>query len=325
MLKNKIKAIKIGFLIFCILPTISYGLDKEDLLKFLVKSSYPEVKVIDKEESKENSEEENKEENIYNKEDEDKSNVSNESEEEYVKIHVGEENAPNLENEDKETLSLDSNYQNNLRVTKDNPKMLIYHTHGSETYSEQPKDNYHSTDKASSVIAVGDALTTELNNKGWGVVHSTTHNDLSYNKSYQTSFNTAQSILSQYESVDIAIDLHRNGLTIKDETTKKSMHEKDTTEINGETVAKFFFVVGQRNQNVAELKKEADKITALAQEKYPGIVGGVVMKEYGRFNQYIADNCLLVEVGSNATSIKESKATTKYLAEILDEYYRDKK
>ena len=47
MLKNKIKAIKIGFLIVCILPNISLALDKEDILKYLVKSSYPEVKVIE--------------------------------------------------------------------------------------------------------------------------------------------------------------------------------------------------------------------------------------------------------------------------------------
>lgn len=318
MLKNKIKAMKIGFLIACILPTVSYSLDREDLLKFLVKSSYPEVKVMDKGE-------ENSGKNINNEKSDEKKvgNDKTENDEEYVKVHIGEENAPDLEN--KEALSLESNYKNDLRVTKDNPNMLIYHTHSSETYSDQPKDNYHSTDKESSVLAVGDALTTELSNKGWGVIHSTTYNDLSYNESYQTSLNTAKSVLSQYESVDIVIDLHRNGLKIKDEATKKSIHEKETVEVNGETVAKFFFVVGQRNQNVAELKKEAEEITALAQKKYPGIVGGVVMKEYGRFNQYIADNCLLVEVGSNATSVKESKATTKYLAEVLDEYYRDKK
>ena len=34
MIKNKIKAIEIGFLIVCILPTVSQALDKEDILKF---------------------------------------------------------------------------------------------------------------------------------------------------------------------------------------------------------------------------------------------------------------------------------------------------
>ena len=52
MFKNRIKAIKIGFLLVCILPTIAQALDKDDLLKYLLKSSYPEVKVIDKDEEK---------------------------------------------------------------------------------------------------------------------------------------------------------------------------------------------------------------------------------------------------------------------------------
>ena len=51
MIKNKIKTIKLGFLIVCILPTFSYALDKEDILEYLVKSSYPEVKVIDDEDN----------------------------------------------------------------------------------------------------------------------------------------------------------------------------------------------------------------------------------------------------------------------------------
>ena len=49
----------------------------------------------------------------------------------------------------------------------------------------------------------------------------------------------------------------------------------------------------------------------------------VVVKPYGRFNQYMADNGLLIEIGNNATSTKESQGICKYLAEILDEYYSD--
>ena len=55
MIKNKIKTIKLGFLIVCILPTFSYALDKEDILEYLVKSSYPEVKVIDDEDNNKNN------------------------------------------------------------------------------------------------------------------------------------------------------------------------------------------------------------------------------------------------------------------------------
>ena len=170
-------------------------------------------------------------------------------------------------------------------------------------------------------MAVGSALSTELTEKGWGVVHSTKYNDLSYNESYATSAKTVKSILSEYDSVKIAIDLHRDGQSLKTEQAKKTVHDKYTTEINGETVAKFFLVVGQRNQNVGELKRQAEEITALAEKKYPGLVCPVVTKQYGRFNQYMSENGLLIEIGNNATSTKEALATSKYVAEILDEYY----
>lgn len=319
MIKNKIKAIKIGFLIVCILPTICQALDKEDILKYLVRTSYPEVKVIE-EESEESTESKNDEESSKTTNNINSSN----DEEEYVNVYVGEENKPQ-EKKDKETKDasnvLGSSYTNELRVTKDKPQMLIYHTHSSETYSDSPENNYHSTDIEHSVMSVGSVLSTELTEKGWGVVHSTKYNDLSYNEAYATSAKTIQSLLSKYNSIKVSIDLHRDGQNINSTQAKKAAHDKYTTEINGEKVAKFFLVVGQRNQNVGELKRQAEEITALAEKKYPGLVCPVVTKQYGRFNQYMAENGLLIEIGNNATSTKESQATCKYLAEILDEYY----
>ena len=165
-------------------------------------------------------------------------------------------------------------------------------------------------------MSVGSVLTTELSEKGWGVIHSTKYNDLAYNEAYATSGKTVHSVI-------ISIDLHMDGRSIKTTQDKKELHDKYTTKINGETVSKFFLVVGQRNKNVGELKRQAEEITALAQKKYPGLVCPVVVKPYGRFNQYMADNGLLIEIGNNATSTKESQGTCKYLAEILDEYYSD--
>ncbi|UPA29803.1 stage II sporulation protein P [Terrisporobacter glycolicus] len=323
MIKNKIKAIKIGFLIVCILPTISQALDKEDILKYLVKSSYPEVKVIDKED-KDNKDSDDNSKSTNNI----KSNTNSKDDKEYVNVYVGEENKPESKEEkkSKETSNIiDSSYTNDIRVTKDKPQMLIYHTHSSETYSDSPKNNYHSTDIEHSVMSVGSILSTSLSEKGWGVVHTTKYNDLSYNDAYATSAKTIKSILSKYNSIKVSIDLHRDGQSVSTAQAKKSVHDKYTTKINGETVAKFFLVVGQRNQNVGELKRQAEEITALAEKKYPGLVCPVVTKQYGRFNQYMADNGLLIEIGNNATSTKEAQATCKYLAEILDEYYSNMK
>ena len=75
--------------------------------------------------------------------------------------------------------------------------------------------------------------------------------------------------MNQYDDVDITIDLHRDGLNISNETVKNNIHNKYTTTINGERVAKFFFVVGARNDDVTKVKKLADSLTQYAKKKYP--------------------------------------------------------
>ena len=45
-------------------------------------------------------------------------------------------------------------------------------------------------------------------------------------------------------------------------------------------------------------------------------------KDYARFNQFTSDNHLLLEVGGNANSIEEAKASIPYIAEIIDEYFK---
>ncbi len=313
MLKKRIKTLFMSCVLVCILPIISCAMDKDEFLKFLVNSSYPESKVEDTENGKDKSEE---------------NTNSKENDEEYIKFHIGEENIPtiNEKQETTETVSVnDSKYQNDIRVTKENPRMLIYHTHSAETYSNSPEGNYHSKDKANSVMAVGELVTEELNKKGWGVVHSTKYHDYpDFNNSYASSYKTIQEILSKYNSIDIAIDIHRDARDIKNESQKKLEKERMTTTINGESVAKFLFVVGAKNPNVDKVKALAEDITKFAQEKYPGLILPVVVKPYGRFNQYIAKNHMLIEVGSNGTSAEEAKASAKYIAQVLDEYFKTK-
>ena len=308
MLKKRIKTLFMSCVLVCILPIMSYAVDKDDFLKFLVNSSYPEAKTEDTQKSKKENEE------------------VNTNDEEYIKFHIGEENIPtiNEKQEITETVS-DSEYQNDTRVTKENPRILLYHTHSAETYSNSPEGNYHSKDKANSVMAVGELLTEELNTKGWGVVHSTKYHDYpDFNNSYASSYKTIQEMLSKYNTIDIAIDIHRDARDIKNESQKRVEEERLTTTINGEKVAKFLFVVGAKNPDVDKVKALAEDITKFGQKKYPGLVLPVVEKPYGKYNQYVAKNHMLIEIGSNGTTTEEAKGSAKYVAEVLDEYFKTK-
>lgn len=290
-------------LILIITSKAVYAKDKNDFLSNLISYSYPEVKVIEKNEDKSSEKTEKEDSN------------------QYINVYVGEDNIPKTETQ--EVAVKDDLYKDNLRVTNKEPEIFIYHSHSCETYADSPAGNYHSDDKAHSVVTVGSLLTDELNKLGWSVAHSSKYHDSpTYNSSYQRSANTIKSVLNDYSSVKLTIDLHRDGLNIYNQSVKSNFHDKYTTTINGQKVAKFFFVVGARNSNLEKVKGLADDITAYAKEKYPDLIMPVVVKPYGRFNQSICENALLVEVGSNATTTEEAKTSTKYLAEILDGYFR---
>lgn len=309
MLKKRIKAIAMACMLVCILPTISFALDKEEFLKFLIDTSYPESNT--------------KEDTNTSSETIDKKSKSNTKKEDVFEVYVGEENAPRIENEENTVALSSAGYINDLRVTSLQPRILIYHTHGCETYSNSPAGNYHSQDKANSVMEVGSLLTTKLTEKGWGVVHTTKYHDYNdFNRAYINSAQTLQEIMPNYGSVDIAIDLHRDGRTINDSVTKEKYHDEFTSTVDGKKVAKFSFVVGSKNSNAGEIRNLAQNLTNIAKAKYPDLIRPVVEKPYGKFNQSVAQNHMLIEVGSNATSIEEAKASADYIADVLDEYFK---
>lgn len=313
MLKKRIKAIILASVLVCTLPIASNAMDKEDFLRFLANTSYPESK--DKDEA--NEIKENNDENKQSNNDED-----------YIKIHIGEENIPKTNdvsqeesNPVSETTTASAGYNNNIRITNDKPRILLYHTHSYETYSNNPDGNYHSSDMSSSVRRVGQSLTNELSSRGLGVLHTLKVHDEVYNTSYSTSNKTLNELLPKYPSVDITIDLHREGKDWSTESEKKAMEEKYTANVNGERVAKFFFVVGEKNPNAEQVNKLANDLTKIAKEKYPDLILPVIKKPHGKFNQYMSKNGILVEIGSNSTTVEEAEAATKYVADVIATYF----
>ena len=212
------KVVSIAILLFTI-PNNTLALNKDGLFTNLIRYSYPEVKVIEKDDT-----------DTKDKQNEDQTTTSKETKtsKQFVNVYVGEDNIPTAKKSDNNDISLESAvYSSNLRVTNNKPQILIYHSHSCETYSDSPKGNYHSEDKDRSVMSVGCLLTNQLSNLGWGVIHSTTYHDSpSYNNSYKRSSQTIKSVMNQYNDVDITIDLHRDGLDISNESVKNNIHNK---------------------------------------------------------------------------------------------------
>lgn len=301
-------------IIFGLFLKPSYALTEDEFLKFLINTSYPETKINNK--------------NCKHKKSEELK--SKKQEDEFLKMYIGEENIPKnnkplKSEENNETTSTSTKYVNNVLATKDKPQILIYHTHAGETYVNSPTGNYHSYDKENATLEIGALLTQELNKRGRGVVHNTTYHDMpEFTGAYSRSLKTIENMKQRYKSIDIIIDLHRDGRDITSEKAKKDFHDSCTTNINGEQLAKFLFVVGEKSENYSSNLKLAKEITAFAESKYPGITRPVVKKPKAKFNQYKSNHPLLIEVGGNANTTEEAKASVKYIAEVIDEFFKQK-
>lgn len=204
-------------------------------------------------------------------------------------------------------------YDSSLKKELDQsvPEVLIYHTHTAEGYSIND-----TTDENLNVVGVGATLAKELEeNYGISVIHDKTMHSISYNDSYKRSRETVQAYLSKYGDFKIIIDLHRDAVS---ESSKSAV----TTNINGEDLARFMFVVTKNNPNYDASVNLATRLTEKSEELFPGLWRGKLMT-YNRgsnyFNQDLSANSLLVEIGANCNTPQESNNTARYLARLIAE------
>ena len=209
-----------------------------------------------------------------------------------------------------------------LKVDKEIPYILIYHTHGTESYSEIQRGVHHTTDRAYNITTIGENVAGILEDKGHKVEHITTYHDIpSYNKSYTRSLNTATEALQKNSNLKLLIDMHREGIELENPRVKNNLDkyiDRFTTEINGKPVATFFFVIGPDTPNKEEVLNFAKYFKTISDIIYPGLCNGIHIKPRGKFNQFLSDHYLLVEIGSNLNTMEEAMETSKLFAELLD-------
>ena len=202
--------------------------------------------------------------------------------------------------------------QNNV-VT--NPRVYIYSTHPNESYLGEKIKGY---DLDNTVILASILLQEKLNSKGIGTIIEERNvnkyikdNNLNYNQSYQVTRKFLQDKLNNY-NFDLIIDLHRDAVA-KNITT---------TTINNKDYAKIMFVCNVNyKQNVAL----ANQLNNIINNKYPTLSRGIYNKYVDNFNQDLADNVLLLELGGNYNKIDEVILTIDALADAIEELLKWKK
>lgn len=194
-------------------------------------------------------------------------------------------------------------------------RILIYHTHTNEAYAEG------NTGPESTVCAVGDVLTAELEKLGFTVIHDKTVHDMNYDNAYYASRETVIRYLDSFGDFDLIIDLHRDGGPAKENVT-------DT--IDGNSIAKLMLVTTKSDPRYAAHIENMNSIVNIANEMYPGLfrAGERSMIEYSSgkacYSQDLSDNAILMEVGADTNNLQEAKNSMVYISKVLAAYLNSK-
>ncbi len=213
-----------------------------------------------------------------------------------------------------EMLKLDMTLQD---AEEGEPQILIYHTHSQEGYRDSVEG-----DSSTTVVGVGEYLTELLTEQyGYQVLHHTGAYDVDdRDHAYTNAAPALEALLEEYPSIQIVIDLHRDGVS-------ESTHL--VTEINGKQTAQIMFFNGLSrttalgdiswlpNPYIQENLAFSFQLQLAAAEYYPGLTRRIYLKGY-RYNMHYVPQSLLVEVGAQTNTLEEAMNAMEPLAAILD-------
>ncbi len=201
-----------------------------------------------------------------------------------------------------------------IKVNKEKPYILIYHTHGTEAYLPIKQSQYHTTEKAYNVLTIGEIMEKVLVEQGHKVCHIETYHDIpSYRESYSRSLSTVNTKLKEEPNLKVIFDVHRDGVP-----ENASSKNRIKINVDGKDVATFSMVIGPESPNVDEVLKFAKYIRKVSDALYPGFCTGIIIKPKGKFNQFVSNYCILLEVGSNLNTIDEAKEAAILLGKLLN-------
>ncbi len=193
------------------------------------------------------------------------------------------------------------------------PQILIYHTHATESYLLEDKsvytekDNVRTTDNTKNVVAVGEKIAEQLRAAGYSVIHDTTLHDYpGYNGSYTRSAETVKNILKQHPSIKIAIDVHRDSIS-----SGESDKVAPTVTVDGKQAAQVMMVMGSQTGSIKDHPnwrqnlRLALKLQYVLETTYPQLARAISLKS-AKYNQNLTAGSILVEMGTDANTLEQA-------------------
>ena len=206
-------------------------------------------------------------------------------------------------------------------LTDGAPKVLIVHTHTTESYAQTDEryvetSPYRTLDPAHNMLYLGDLVENRLEAAGIGVIHDEAFHDYpSYNGAYTDAAQSVQTLLEQYPSIELVLDLHRDAA----DTPYGQLVTSCT--VGGRTSAQLMFVVAAATDHRVRPDWEenlslAMKLQVLLERSAPGICRPTNLVSF-RYNQHLGNRALLIEIGAAGNTLDEAAIAADALADAL--------
>ena len=212
-----------------------------------------------------------------------------------------------------------------IDVSTPGPKVLIFHTHTTEMFADSRPDT-----PMDGVLGVGARLSEVLEQRyGIETIHDVTRYDIVNGRpqitgAYERMEPYIRQILRDNPTIEIVIDLHRDGLP---EGTPPLV-----SYINGKRAARIMFVNGlSRRYNSSGVLEPVQwlpnpylrdnlafsfQLQFAANRLYPGFARRVYLKAF-RYSLHLMPRTILLEVGAQNNTMAEAHNAVPHIASII--------
>lgn len=211
-----------------------------------------------------------------------------------------------------------------LSAAGEGPKVLIYHSHATESYTMEgtdvyePSGDHRTLDTNYNMVRVGEEMKAVFEAAGIGVVHDTTLYDYpSYNDAYNRSVQGVAENLKKYPSIVLVLDVHRDALVDTDGTIYKVVAG------TVDNCAQVMMLLGTDNSGQTHPNWKVNLALALSIQsalanKWSTLARPLVLRPT-RFNQHLSTGMILVEVGTHGNTLQEAITAARLYARTVVE------
>ena len=226
--------------------------------------------------------------------------------------------------------AIDNTDNRKINSTIKRPTIVIYHSHTSETYIDDPRyqdNNGHVLPgNIGNVGKVGIEMAKVLSEKyNFKVIHTTKIHDDRYSRSYYNSRITVKQLLEENEKIDLIIDVHRDG--IKADVSRNDI----STVINNQRAAIVMLLVARGKYSYGDTNtdhissnwkdnlKLANSLAGKMDQMYPGLLRRLEVRDTttNRYNQDLSPNSILIEIGDYRNTTQEAVIAGRLVADSI--------